>query len=129
MKIKIFLRSMVVSDECVSQLPRRSNKQNGRNWGTENPRECREHAMQSEKIAFGCAAHANGALNPYYFDNQTVSGADHNYLLYTYVRAQGPKFPGNALFQKDGASPHTNRQARALLNDIFPDSWVGKYGM
>ena len=75
-----------------------------------------------------CAAQANGVPDPYRFDNQTVRGADYNHLIDTYVRTQAPNFPSNALFQQDGAHPHTDRQARALLNEISPDSWIGKYG-
>ena len=123
-----FLRRIVFSDECVFHVSGIANTQNSRIWGTENPRHYRQHEMHSEKITVWCAVHANGVLDPYYFDNQTVRGADYNQLLHTYVRAQAPYFPSNALFQQDGAPPHTNLQARALLNEIFPNSWIGKYG-
>ncbi len=72
--------------------------------------------MYSQKVTFWCAAHANGVLDPYYFDNQTVRRANYKHLDIAYVRAQAPKFPSNALFQQDRAFPYTNRQARALLN-------------
>ncbi len=93
--------------------------QNTRIWGTENPREYREHEMHSEKITDWCAAQANGVLDPYYFENQTVREAYYDHLLDTYVRAQAPNFPSNELFQQDRTTAHTNRQSCALLMRFF----------
>ena len=67
-------------------------------------------------------------LDSYYFDNQTIPGADYNDLVDIYVRVQAPKFPRNVLFRQDRAPPHTNRQARALPNEVLSDFWIGKYG-
>ena len=46
----------------------------------------------------------------------------------TYVRQQAQIFPANALFQQDGAPPHTSHDARNLLQDIFGENWIGKHG-
>ena len=32
------------------------------------------------------------------------------------------------LFQQDACPSHTSRMARAVLNDMFPKKWIGKFG-
>ena len=123
-----FLSSIVFSDECVFHLSGIANTQNTRIWGTENPRAIQEHEVHSEKITVWCAIHSEGVLDPYYFNNETVRKEDYCQLLDTYVRDEAPNFPTNALFQQDGASPHTSHEARELLGDIFGENWIGKYG-
>lgn len=31
-------------------------------------------------------------------------------------------------FQQDGCPSHTSRVARAMINNMFPNKWIGKYG-
>lgn len=123
-----FLRRIVFSDECVFHVSGIANTQNTRIWGSENPRQIQEHEAHSEKITVWCAIHANGVLDPYYFFNETVRGDDYFQMLNTYVRSEAAMFPQNALFQQDGAPPHTTREVRSLLNELFPNSWIGRYG-
>ena len=123
-----FLSRIVFSDECVFHVSGIASTQNTRIWPAENPRAIQEHEMHSEKITVWCAIHSEGVLDPYYFDNETVRKEDYCQLLDTYVRQEAQNFPANALFQQDGASPHTSHDALELLGDIFGENWIGKYG-
>ncbi len=67
-------------------------------------------------------------LDPYYFGNETVRKEDYCEFLDTYVRNEYEIFPANALFQHEGASPHTIHDTRDILRDIFEENWIGKYG-
>ena len=80
----------------------------------ENPRLVQEHQLHGAKITLWWGIHANGVLDPYYFDNQTVSGADYYELLNTYVESSRNSFPQNYLFQQDG-EPRT----QVMLSVLF----------
>ncbi len=116
------------SDECVFHVSGIANSQNTHIWGTENLREVQQHEMHGEKLTVWCAIHSQGVQDPYYFDNETARKQDYCELIDSYVRAEAENFPDNALFQQDGALPHTSHAARSLLADIFDQNWIGKYG-
>ena len=123
-----FLHRIVFSDECVFHVSGMANTHNTRIWGTENPHETQEHETHSEKITVWCGIHSAGVLDPYYFNNETVRGEDYYLLLDTYVRNEKENFPQNAIYQHDGAPPHISTNVRHLLDELFPDSWIGRYG-
>ena len=55
------------------------------------------------KITVWNGIHANGVLDPYYFDGETVRGADYYLLLNIYVKSSRYSFTLNYLFQQDGS--------------------------
>ena len=122
-----FLRRIVFSDECVFYVFGIANNKNARFWETKNPRLVQEYQLHSPKITVWCGIHANRDLDPHWFDNKTVRGADYNELLNTYVSSSSHLFPQNYLFEQDGAAPHTSNVDPSLFDSLFPDSWIGKH--
>ena len=123
-----FLRHIVFSVECVYHISEIANNQNASFWWSSNPRLIQEHQRHSENITVWYESHSNGALEPYYFDKETARGEDYHYLLNTYVWNSKHLFPPNSLFQQDGAPAHTSNLDRPLLQELFPISWIVKYG-
>ena len=83
-----FLWRIVYSEECVFHVTGIAIDKNARFRGTENTRLVQEHQLNSAKIIVWCGIHANGVLDPYYFNNETVRGADYYELLNACVRIQ-----------------------------------------
>ena len=84
--------------------------------------------MYSAKNIAWCGIHVNGVLDPYYFINETVRGADYHEILNTYVRSSRHSFPPNYMFQRDGAHMHTINVFRPRLDSLFTHSWIRKHG-
>ncbi len=110
-RILVFYTASFFSNECVLHVLGIANTQSTGIWGTENLREAQQHEKHCEKLRALCAIHSQVVLDPYYFDNETVRKEDYCELLDSYVRAEAENFPDNALFQQDGAPPHTSHAA------------------
>ena len=98
-----FLQRIVFSDEYVFHVSRIVNNKNARLWPTKNPRLVQENQLRSAKITVWCFIHANGVLDPYYFDNETGRGADYYELLNTCERSSRHSFPQTYLLYHDRA--------------------------
>ena len=88
-----FLRRIVFSDECVFHVSGIASNKNARFWGAENPRLVLEHQLHSATITVWCGIHVDGVLDPCYFENETVRGADYYELLNTDIRSSMHSLP------------------------------------
>lgn len=99
------LPRFVFPDECVLHMSGIAKILNSHILSTENSRDFQQHKIHSDRRTTWFAMHVNGVLDTYYFDKQTVRGADYNHLLHIYIRAQASNFPSNDLFQQPGSPP------------------------
>lgn len=72
--------------------------------------------------------YANVVLGTHYFDIETIRRASCYLVVDTYIRLKAQQFQHNAFFQEDGA-PHTRLTIRSLLNEMFPDSRIGRHAL
>lgn len=61
-------------------------------------------------------------------NNEKAREVDYYQLLDTYGRSEAHPFPQNAFYQQDRAPPHITCAFRSLLEEMFPNSLVGRYG-
>ncbi|KAJ8898289.1 hypothetical protein PR048_003649 [Dryococelus australis] len=94
----------------VAQATFHVNKHNCVLWGSENPSVVEEHERSSLKINVWCAVTATRVVVPYFFKNDTVTGADILLMMETYVADNLPlRILLTGYFQLDGALPHFAR--------------------
>ncbi|KAJ8874053.1 hypothetical protein PR048_024893 [Dryococelus australis] len=87
----------------------------------------REHERSSPKINVWCAVTAAGVVGPYFFENDTVTGADILLMLETCVADNLPlRILLTGYFQLDGAPPHFARVVRNYLYATFQRRWIGR---
>ncbi|KYN21097.1 hypothetical protein ALC57_06542, partial [Trachymyrmex cornetzi] len=74
---------------------------------------------------------ASQIVGPIFFENNLNSNR-YSVLLETELPVLLENFPLRSRldmwFQQDGCPPHTSRVARAVLNTMFPNKWIGKFG-
>ncbi len=119
------------SDECTFQVSGRVHKHNCRIWGYEKPNQVSEEPLHSEKVNVWCAISATDIIGPYFFDEDTVNGA--NYLkmlkLFFYPELQRMRITRQIIFQQDGAPAHYAVDVRRWLDQNLTQRWIGRRGM
>lgn len=129
-----FWRKIIMSDEAHFHLGGYVNRQNCRQWSTENPRVIHEQPMHPLKVTVWCGFWAGGVIGPFFFENDaeqtvTVTGERYREMLNNFL---APKIAENGLedmwFQQDGATPHTSRETMVLLRAMFPNRLISKSG-
>ena len=95
---------------------------------TENPRLVQEHQLDNAEITLYRTIHAKMFLDPYYFGNETVRGADYDELLDTYLKSSRHYFPQTICSNWVKHPPYSSNGVRPLLVSLFPYPWIGKHG-
>lgn len=87
-----FLRPIVFDDECVFHVSKFANTQNMPTSGQENPRETRQHELDSKCVTVWCGIHANGVISRYYSNKKSVRGFNYYQFLGTQAHSKAQKF-------------------------------------
>ena len=122
-----FLKLLLFSDEAIFHLDGALNRQNCRNWSTENPNWKIEKALNSPKTMVWAAIGSAGIIGPFFFDGN-VSGDSYLQMLQTkfwpaFKRLQNCS---KLIFMQDGAPPHYAKNVRDWLNKKFKNRWIGR---
>lgn len=127
------LNFLLMSDEAHFHLSGYVNKQNCRYWSEENPQHIHEQPLHDLKVSVWCGVSSFGIIGPYFFEenNQTVTINSERYvhMLETFLGPELRRRGQNQIwFQQDGATAHTARQTRIVLQEMFPDHLISRFG-
>lgn len=125
------------SDEAHFHLNSTVNKQNFRYWATENPRELHQRPLHSPKVTVWCAMSSIGIIGPHFFEEDgstvTVNSVRYCDMLENFLRPRMEEFgreydTEDFWFQQDGATAHTARRSREVLQEMFPGRLISLRG-
>ncbi|CAK9810866.1 Mariner Mos1 transposase [Anthophora plagiata] len=117
------------SDEAHFHLSGTVNKQNFRYWAAENPRELHALPLHSPKVTVWCAMSSIGIIGPYFFEEGgvtvTVNSNRYCNMLENFLCPKNEEYRQkhnleDFWFQQDGATAHTARRPREILQEMFP---------
>lgn len=123
------------SDEAHFHLSGTVNKQNFRYWAAENPRNLHQRPLHSPKVTVWCAVSSIGIIGPYFFESEdatvTVNAVRYCEMLENFFFPKMEEY-GEEMeafwFQQDGATAHTARRSRQLLQEQFPGRVISLRG-
>lgn len=125
------------SDEAHFHLSGSVNKHNFRYWATENPRELHQRPLHSPKVTVWCAVSSIGIIGPYFFESGgstvTVNSVRYCEMLENFLLPKmeeyGEEYDTEAFWlQQDGATAHTARRSRQILQEQFPGRLISLRG-
>ena len=105
---------------------RKVNRHKVRIWGTENPKSVIEVARDSPKVNVFCAVSTFKVYGPFFFSEQTVTGAAFLDVLTEWLLPQLKEDSADFILRMDGAPPHFHRHVRKFLNQHLPQRWIGR---
>ena len=115
-------KKIIFSDEAHFDLGGYVNKQNCRNWATENPHAYFEKPTHPKRVTIWCRFWSTGIIGPYFFENEqgepiTINGDRYRAMLNEFLLTKiEEKHIGNIWFQQDGATCHTAEATLVSLN-------------
>lgn len=127
------LNFLMMTDEAHFHLSGYVNKQNYRYWSDVNPQQFHERPLHDEKVTVWCGVSIFGIIGPYFFEennrNVTINSERYVNMLRVFLRPELRRLGQNHIwFQQDGATAHTARQTRILLQEMFPGRLISKFG-
>jgi len=127
-----FVNNIVFTDEAAFQLNGNVNHQNFRYWSSENSHWMRDNKSQyPKKVNVWGGIIENHLIGPFFFDENLNSERYEAMLVEQIIPAIRNIFPNNfdrVWFQQDGAPAHFGLRVRRLLDEIFPNRWIGRRG-
>ncbi|RLU20535.1 hypothetical protein DMN91_007145 [Ooceraea biroi] len=129
---RTFHQNILFSDESTFKNDGNVNTWNCRYWSHDNPHWLREIDHQHIwKVNVWCGIIGNQVVGPVFFD-ENLNGARYAALIETQLPVLLENLPLqlrlDMWFQQDGCPSHTSRVARAVINNMFSNKWIGKYG-
>jgi len=130
-----FLRKILWTDECTFRSDGRINRHNEHHYAEENPH-CRKetHIQGHFSINVWMGILDSAVIGPHFF------GEDENVTAETYAALLTNSLPNllnnvpreqlnvpqdEIILQQDGHPAHTSLLARRVLNQLYPDRWIG----
>lgn len=126
------LENIIFSDEATFTNHGQVNRHNMHYWAEENPHWMRTVAYQHPwSVYTWCGIFGDVVIGPHFFDG-TLNGQRYCDFLRNDLPRLLPNIPERQReviwFQQDGAPPHFCRNARTILNDTYPNRWIGRGG-
>ena len=124
-----FVDEIVWTDEATFKLSGHVNRHNCVYWSDTNPQFTITSQLNQPGITVWAGISSDGIVGPQFFDG-TVTGERYlDKLRNVIVPAlkQRPDF-NKLYFQQDGAPPHYATAVQNLLDETFPDKWIGRRG-
>lgn len=127
-----FHRNILFSDESTFKSDGSVNTWNCRYWSQVNPNWIREMDHQHIwKVNVWCGIIGSRVVGPIVLEGN-LTGDRYSVLLQRELLDLIEEFPiqlrRDMWFQQDACPSHTSRVARDVLNDMFPNKWIGKFG-
>jgi len=127
-----FLQCICFSDEATFYVNGCVNRHNCRIWETLQPNEIHEYVRNSPKVKAWCGLLYDRVIGPFFFSEKTITGVVYLHLLKQYVFPQietfEQKIVSRVIFMQDGDPPHFSCFVTDVLNERFPDAWIGSSG-
>jgi transposase len=126
------IQSVMFSDEAIFHLSGNVNRHNFRYWSNQNPRWIEAtHVQIDPRVMVWAAIWRNHIIGPYFFDGN-VTGESYLQMLHTFLLPRLRNDYADELdqfwFQHDGAPAHFALSVRRVLDELFPNRWIGRRG-
>lgn len=127
-----FLNKVIWTDECNFTTNGLFNRHNEHYWSVENPRQNQEVRPQG-RLSFNVwvGMWNNKIIGPFIYEGNLNSRRYLDLINNNILDALDLE-PLETLrhlwWQQDGAPPHNGREVTELLNEIFPNKWIGNRG-
>jgi hypothetical protein len=125
------LANWFFSDEAFFHLDGGVNRQDWILWADENPHWFDERRLHPEKLCVWIGIGVEGVVGPFFWQPQNKErGINAQWMTELYqqqvfpILQNWPNF-NELVFQQDGARPHSANVVLSLLDQTFPDRWVG----
>lgn len=126
-----FAHKILFTDEATFCLSGQVNRQNSRVWSRENPHWMAErHTQYPEKLNVWAGILGTNIIGPFFIDGN-LTGQKYLDLLREQIIPQIEDIYENIneiWYQHDGAPPHCSREVLEVLNQRFPERWIGRGG-
>lgn len=127
-----FSSLILFTDEAQFSREGIFNNQNMHFWAVDNPHVTRERGFQHRfHVNVWAGIIGNRLIGPHIFPGQLDGEMYAIFLQYTLPRLLR-NIPNHVRrimwFQHDGAPPHFSRAAREVLENAFPNRWIGRGG-
>lgn len=124
-----FHRNILFSDECTFKSDAEVNTWNFRYWSQSNPHWLREVDHQHVwKLNVWCGIYHGNIVGPVFFD-ENLNATRYRQSILSNLPGYLEDIPLQQRlgmwFQQDGCPAHTSLTVRRLLNDMFPNRWIG----
>lgn len=120
---------------CFCFLSGFVNKQNFPYWSATNPKEIYERPLHRSKVTVWCTIYSFWIIGPYFFEDErerAVSMTEPRYvhMLEVFLAPAFAHLPVNKemFFQQGGATCHTAWASMAVMNNLFPNHVISRYG-
>lgn len=127
-----FHQKILFSDECTFKSDGSMNKWNNRKWASVNPNWLIQVDHQRVwKINVWCGIVKDQIIGPFFIEGNLNAAAYSDFIRNTLgelLEDVPLQLRQEMFFQQDGCPPHTARVSRAVLNEMFPNKWIGKFG-
>jgi hypothetical protein len=126
-----FVKNIVFSDEASFLLNGNVNRHNCRYWSDTNPHWKREaHTQHPQKVNVWSGLIGSNVIGPFFINGNLNGDTYRNLLIDRIIPAiQDLGLEFNSIwFQQDGAPPHYAVNVRNLLDETFPEQWIGRRG-
>lgn len=127
-----YLYEIAFTDEATFTLHGKVNHQNYRCWADQNPHEIREtHSQSPQKLNVWAGVVYNQLIGPFFIQGN-LNAATYAAMLTEQIipaleEIRGEQFD-TLKFQQDGAPPHWGINVRNILDEVFPQRWIGRGG-
>jgi hypothetical protein len=129
------LENMFFCDEAHFHCHGGVNRQDFRYWSDENPHWYADEPLHSPKVTVWVGIGWNGIVGPFFWERDRNFPRERGINARWYqamlendaipALRQLPNFD-NLVFMQDGAPAHFGNDVRALLDQTFPDRWMGR---
>jgi hypothetical protein len=121
------LEELTSSDEATSHI---RGKFNGSRWEREKPQDVWQHERDFPKLNMWCALMKSRIIGPFFLKEATVNSELYPALLQGFLI---PELRQLSLLRPNLLSVrrcpyHCASNVRRLLNDVFPEQWLGTAG-
>lgn len=93
------------------------------------PREIQQYEFHGEKVTWWGASQTNVVVDTYFVNIETVRWVDYYKMMDMYVRSEAQQLPRNAFSMWHWALSYMSWAVRPLLEEMFPNSGIGRYGI
>ena len=120
-----FLRRILWTDECTFRSDGRINRHNEHHYAEENPH-CRKetHVQGQFHVNVWMGILDDRVIGPYFFPENVTGQVYSTFLEETLPDLLGD-VAADIIFQQDGHPAHTSLLARGVLNERYPNRWIG----
>jgi len=124
-----YLERILFTDECNFYVNGFVNKQNVRFWGSEKPNLRIEKAPFCQKVTVWCGISYRFVVGPFFFDSGTVNGDGYRDMIESFLipHLKSHRRLTKTIYMQDGATPHTAKKTRDLLEANFPSGVISRF--